>query len=99
LKKNDDEWISKLKRKNQKYIELRQESDKLAAIAKYYATNVSFEVANMSVQIFGSEGYKKTSKVERHFLDSRATMIYEGTNEVLELKIASEILGEEYKAY
>lgn len=99
LKIRDDKWISKLNRKNQKYSELRLESDKLAAIAKYYATNMSFEVANMSVQIFGSEGYKKTSRVGKHFLDSRATMIYEGTNEILELKIASEILGYEYRAY
>jgi alkylation response protein AidB-like acyl-CoA dehydrogenase len=71
----------------------------LAAIAKHYATNSSFDVANRSVQIFGSEGYKKTSRVARHFLDSRATTIYEGANEVIELKIASEILGSNFKAY
>jgi alkylation response protein AidB-like acyl-CoA dehydrogenase len=37
--------------------------------------------------------------VARHFLDSRATTIYEGANEVLELKIASQVLGKEYAAY
>lgn len=99
LKRNDDKWIFKLSRKNKKYVDLRRKSDKLAAIAKYHATNMSFDVANMSVQIFGSEGYKKTSRVAKHFLDSRATLIYEGTNEVLELKIASEILGYNYRAY
>jgi alkylation response protein AidB-like acyl-CoA dehydrogenase len=46
------------------------------------------------VQIFGSAGYRKTARVARHFLDSRATTIYEGANEVLELKIASGILGQ-----
>ena len=56
-------------------------------------------MANRSLQIFGSEGYKKTTRVARHFLDSRATTIYEGTNEVLELKIASESLGNGYRAY
>jgi alkylation response protein AidB-like acyl-CoA dehydrogenase len=99
LKSEDNGWILKINRKNKKYSDLRNECDRLSAIAKYYATNASVDVANRSVQIFGSEGYKKTSRVARHFLDSRATTIYEGTNEVLELKIASEILGNEYRAY
>jgi alkylation response protein AidB-like acyl-CoA dehydrogenase len=99
LKIKEEEWIFLLNRKNKKYSDLRNECDRLSAIAKYYTTNASFDVANRSVQIFGSEGYKKTTRVTRHFLDSRATTIYEGANEVLELKIASEILGNEYKAY
>lgn len=99
LKSEDKGWIFKINRKNKKYSDLRNECDRLSAIAKYYATNASVDVANRSVQIFGSEGYKKTSRVARHFLDSRATTIYEGANEVLELKIASEILGNEYRAY
>jgi alkylation response protein AidB-like acyl-CoA dehydrogenase len=99
LKTEDDNWIFTLNRKNKKYSDLRNECDRLSAIAKYYTTNVSFDVTNRSLQIFGSEGYKKTSRVARHFLDSRATTIYEGANEVLELKIASEALGNEYRAY
>jgi alkylation response protein AidB-like acyl-CoA dehydrogenase len=99
LKTDDDEWIFTLNRNNKKYSDLRNECDRIAAIAKYYTTNVSFDVTNRSLQIFGSEGYKKTSRVARHFLDSRATTIYEGANEVLELKIASEALGNEYIAY
>jgi alkylation response protein AidB-like acyl-CoA dehydrogenase len=99
LKIEDDEWIFLLNRNNKKYSNLRNECDRLSAIAKYYTTNASFDVANRSLQIFGSEGYKKTSRVARHFLDSRATTIYEGTNEVLELKIASECLGNGYRAY
>jgi len=99
LKQHDEKWIMKLNRNNKIYSGLRRESDKLAAMAKHYATNSSFDVANRSVQIFGSEGYKKTSRVARHFLDSRATTIYEGPNEVIELKIASEILGSNFNAY
>jgi alkylation response protein AidB-like acyl-CoA dehydrogenase len=99
LKTDDDEWVFTLNRNNKKYSDLRNECDRIAAIAKYYTTNVSFDVTNRSLQIFGSEGYKKTSRVARHFLDSRATTIYEGANEVLELKIASEALGNEYIAY
>jgi alkylation response protein AidB-like acyl-CoA dehydrogenase len=99
LKTEDEEWIFLLNRNNKKYSDLRNECDRLSAIAKYYTTNASFDVANRSLQIFGSEGYKKTARVARHFLDSRATTIYEGTNEVLELKIASESLGNGYRAY
>jgi alkylation response protein AidB-like acyl-CoA dehydrogenase len=99
LKTEDEEWIFTLNRNNKKYSDLRKECDRLSAIAKYYTTNASFDVANRSLQIFGSEGYKKTTRVTRHFLDSRATTIYEGTNEVLELKIASESLGNGYRAY
>jgi alkylation response protein AidB-like acyl-CoA dehydrogenase len=99
LKREDDGWIFTINRKNKKYSNFRNECDRLSAIAKYYATNACVDVTNRSVQIFGAEGYKKTSRVARHFLDSRATTIYEGTNEVLELKIATEILGNEYRAY
>ncbi|MFY9869267.1 MAG: acyl-CoA dehydrogenase family protein [Candidatus Nitrosopolaris sp.] len=48
---------------------------------------------------FGSPAYRKSNRVARHFLDSRAITIYEGANEVLELKMASKILGDNYKAY
>ena len=60
---------------------------------------LAFDSANRSVQIFGSVAYRKTCRVAKHFLDSRAIIIYEGANEVLELKIASHALGENYKAY
>jgi alkylation response protein AidB-like acyl-CoA dehydrogenase len=90
---------SRLVRGNQEYAALRREADALAAIAKFHASNCAFEAANSSVQVFGSFGYRKTARVARHFLDSRATTIYEGANEVLKLKIASQVLGNEYRAY
>jgi alkylation response protein AidB-like acyl-CoA dehydrogenase len=92
-------WQTKLNRNNQKYSILRTDADNLAAIAKYHASNGAFDSSNRAVQIFGSEGYKKTTRVARHFLDSRAIIIYEGANEVLELKIALHNLGKQYRAY
>jgi alkylation response protein AidB-like acyl-CoA dehydrogenase len=94
-----DNRSSRLSRGNREYSELRSEADELAAIAKFHASNCAFEAANSSVQVFGSFGYRKTARVARHFLDSRATMIYEGANEVLKLKIASQVLGDDYRAY
>lgn len=99
LKEMDDEWILKLNRHNLKYNNLRREADKMAAISKYHATNSAMDAANRALQIFGSEAYRKTNRVARHFLDTRATLIYEGANEVLQLKIASLFLGKEYSAY
>lgn len=78
---------------------MRSDADNLSTIAKFYASNSAFDSANRSVQIFGSYAYRKSNRVARHFLDSRAIMIYEGTNEVLQLKMASKILGDNYKAY
>ena len=99
IKLAEKQWQSKLNRNNNTYSSLRSEADRLTAIAKFHATNTAFDCANRSLQVFGSFGYQKTARVAKHFLDSRATMIYEGANEVLELKIASEILGNNFKAY
>ena len=99
FKEEDDQWQSKLNRHNNEYSILRNEADRLATIAKFHASNCAFDSANRAVQIFGSVAYRKITRVARHFLDSRAIIIYEGANEVLELKMASQILGEGYRAY
>jgi alkylation response protein AidB-like acyl-CoA dehydrogenase len=99
LKMRDDRWQLKMTRNNREYSVLRAEADNLSAIAKFSASNAAFNTSDRAVQIFGSFAYKKTNRVARHFLDSRAITIYEGTNEVLELKIASHVLGERFRAY
>jgi alkylation response protein AidB-like acyl-CoA dehydrogenase len=99
IKIKNSNWQSKLTRANTDYSVLRAQADRLAAIAKFHASNAAFNAANSSVQIFGSYGYQKNSRVARHFLDSRATTIYEGANEVLKLKIAADILGRDFKSY
>lgn len=97
--RGNEGWLDELGRGNKEYSALRAEADMLAAVAKFHASNRSFECASRSVQVFGSAGYRKTARVARHFLDTRATTIYEGANEVLELKIASGVLGDQYAAY
>jgi alkylation response protein AidB-like acyl-CoA dehydrogenase len=99
FKQKTNNWQQKLNRHNKQYSDLRKEADNFTAIAKFHASNCAFDCANRAVQIFGAEGYKKTSRVARHFLDSRAIIIYEGANEVLELKIGLHHLGDQYKAY
>ena len=99
LKENNTNWLSLLDRENKEYSTLRNRADRLASIAKLHATNAAFDCANRAVQVFGSYGYQKTSRVARHFIDSRAIIIYEGANEVLKLKIASLEMGDKYDAY
>lgn len=83
-------------RKNQ---ELRIETDLLIAQAKYFAVNAAQEAAHDAIQIFGGNGFLLTNRPARHYADARACQIYEGTNEILEQKIAVGYLGPEYEAF
>jgi alkylation response protein AidB-like acyl-CoA dehydrogenase len=78
---------------------LRAQADRHSAIAKYMSSSLSFECADRAVQVFGGFGYSIMSPVARHFLDTRVARIYEGTDEIMELKIASTILGRDFEAY
>ncbi len=99
LKEKDPNWQEKLNREDREYSALRAKADRLAAVAKLHSSNAAYDSANRAVQVFGSFAYQRTNRVARHFLDSRAIIIYEGANEVLKLKIASLELGDKYQAY
>ncbi|HWP50355.1 MAG TPA: acyl-CoA dehydrogenase family protein [Clostridia bacterium] len=64
-----------------------------SAMAKQYASDIAVEVTNEALQIFGGTGYLKGMEVERMYRDARITPIYEGTNEIQRIVIASHILG------
>lgn len=64
-----------------------------SAMAKQYASDIALEVTNDALQIFGGSGYLKGMEVERMVRDARITPIYEGTNEIQRVVIASHILG------
>jgi alkylation response protein AidB-like acyl-CoA dehydrogenase len=64
---------------------------KVAAMAKYYASEVSVKVATDAVQIFGGYGYTKDFPVEKHYRDSKLCTIGEGTSEIQKIVIAREI--------
>jgi len=62
-----------------------------AAMAKYYASEISVQVATDAVQIFGGYGYTKDFPVEKFYRDSKLCTIGEGTSEIQKLVIAREI--------
>ena len=64
-----------------------------AAMAKMYASDIALEVTNDALQIFGGSGFMKGMDVERAFRDAKITTIYEGTNEIQRVVIASHIMG------
>ncbi len=73
--------------------------DRQSATAKLIASQNAFDSADRAVQIHGGFGYSILSPVGKHLLDSRVARIYEGTDEIMELKVASSILGKEFEAY
>lgn len=68
------------------------EVTRLAAMAKYYASEVCVRTATEAVQIFGGYGYTKDFPVEKFYRDSKLCTIGEGTSEIQKMVIAREIL-------
>ncbi|WP_130891799.1 acyl-CoA dehydrogenase [Fusobacterium ulcerans] len=60
-----------------------------SAMAKQYASDVCLEIVNEALQIFGGTGYLKGMEVERAYRDAKICTIYEGTNEIQRVVIAS----------
>src|SRR5689334_16470225 len=52
------------------------------SMAKYYASEVAVEVANMCVQFLGAAGYMKDHPTELYYRDARQLTIVEGTSQV-----------------
>jgi alkylation response protein AidB-like acyl-CoA dehydrogenase len=65
---------------------------KAAAMAKYYAAEVSVKVANEAVQVFGGYGYTKDFPVEKFYRDAKLCTIGEGTSEIQKVVISREVL-------
>jgi alkylation response protein AidB-like acyl-CoA dehydrogenase len=67
---------------------------KQSAMAKLFAGDTAMEVTTEAVQIFGGYGYSREYPVERFMRDAKITQIYEGTNEIQRVVIASHLLKE-----
>ncbi len=63
------------------------------AMAKRFATDGGFEVANQALQLHGGYGYLRDYPLERIVRDLRVHQILEGTNEIMRVIISRELLG------
>lgn len=85
--------------KNPEDKELMKKADLAIAEAKLFSANAAFDAADKAVQIFGGRGWSFLYRPGRHLVDTRVCRIYEGTEEILKLKIAAGVLGNQYQAY
>ncbi len=69
------------------------QATKHCAMAKRFATDVGSEVANAALQLHGGYGYLADYPLERIVRDLRVHQILEGTNEIMRVIIARELLG------
>ncbi|OJU39497.1 MAG: acyl-CoA dehydrogenase [Microbacterium sp. 69-10] len=62
------------------------------AMAKRFATDAGFEIANKALQLHGGYGYLQDYGVEKVVRDLRVHQILEGTNEIMRLIVGREML-------
>ena len=62
-------------------------------MVKYFASEMAERVTSEAMQIFGGAGYTKLFAVERYWRDARLTKIFEGTSEIQQRIIATNLLG------
>ncbi len=75
-------------------VDTGQPFTQLAAMCKLYGSEVLSRAVDMAVQIHGGLGITRDFGVERAFRDARINEIFEGTNEIQRIVIASNIFRE-----
>ena len=70
------------------------DSRRIVSEAKKIGTEAAWEVINNAMQIMGGIGYTSIYPIERFLRDCRLTMIWTGTNEVMNLLIQHEYYNE-----
>jgi (2S)-methylsuccinyl-CoA dehydrogenase len=63
-----------------------------ASLAKLYASRVAESVTREGMQIHGAMGYSEETDIGRYFMDARVLTIFEGSEEVLSLRVIGKSL-------
>ncbi|MCF8040647.1 MAG: acyl-CoA dehydrogenase family protein [Desulfarculaceae bacterium] len=79
-----------LRFKAARMLDMGQDVTKVAAMAKGFAAENSYWVANEALQVMGGIGYTTKHDMERHFRDIRGGMVAVGTNEIMKLVVQRE---------
>jgi alkylation response protein AidB-like acyl-CoA dehydrogenase len=69
------------------------DATRLCAMAKRFATDTGFRVANDALQMFGGYGYLADYGVEKIVRDLRVHQILEGTNEIMRLIVTRDLVA------
>ena len=64
----------------------------MCAMAKLYATDTCFDIVNQALQMFGGYGILKDYPLQQYLRDCRVHQIIEGTNEIMRMLIARDVL-------
>uniref|UniRef100_A0A3B1J4A0 Isobutyryl-CoA dehydrogenase, mitochondrial n=1 Tax=Astyanax mexicanus TaxID=7994 RepID=A0A3B1J4A0_ASTMX len=72
----------------------RPDAVALCSMAKLFATDECFSICNQALQMHGGYGYLKDYAVQQFVRDIRVHQILEGTNEVMRMIIARNLLTE-----
>jgi alkylation response protein AidB-like acyl-CoA dehydrogenase len=75
-------------------VDTGQSFTQLAAMCKLYGSEVASRAIDMALQIHGGLGYSRDYPIERAFRDARIAEIFEGTNEIQRIVIASRLFRE-----
>ncbi len=62
-----------------------QRNTRETSMAKWFATDASFQAASEAVQVHGAYGYSDEYEVERYLRNSKGAVVYEGTSEIHQL--------------
>jgi len=71
----------------------KPEATQYCAMAKRFATDIGFQVCNEALQLHGGYGYIREYPIERYLRDLRVHQILEGSNEIMRVIIARQLLS------
>eukprot|EP01098_Paradermamoeba_levis_P005973 TRINITY_DN2494_c0_g1_i1.p1 TRINITY_DN2494_c0_g1~~TRINITY_DN2494_c0_g1_i1.p1 ORF type:complete len:290 (-),score=80.75 TRINITY_DN2494_c0_g1_i1:17-886(-) len=77
----------------QKLDDVSPDRTSFCAMAKLFATDNCFNICNTALQMFGGYGFLKDYPIQRYLRDIRVHQILEGTNEVMQMIVARDVLG------
>ncbi|MFT4097679.1 MAG: isobutyryl-CoA dehydrogenase [Rhodoblastus sp.] len=69
------------------------DATRLCAMAKKFATDAGFDIANSALQLHGGYGYLNDYGIEKIVRDLRVHQILEGTNEIMRMIVARGLVG------
>jgi alkylation response protein AidB-like acyl-CoA dehydrogenase len=75
-------------------VDTGQPFTQYAAMCKLYGSEVASRAIDMALQIHGGLGLSRDFPIERFFRDARIAEIFEGTNEIQRIVVASDIFRE-----